>query len=62
MFTGATAALVLVGLAAGLALPHDDAVRFCGLAATAAALAYYAAPLSTLWDVIRTRYGRTCRL
>jgi hypothetical protein len=55
MFTGATAALVIVGLAAGLALPPDAAVRFVGLAATAAALAYYAAPLSTLWDVIRTR-------
>ena len=57
MFTAATAALVVVGLAAGLALPPDAAVRFVGLAATAAALAYYAAPLSTLWDVIRTRYA-----
>ena len=57
LFTGATAALVLVGLAAGLALPPDAALRFTGLAATAAALAYSAAPLSTIWDVIRTRYG-----
>ena len=60
MFTGATAGLVVVGLAAGLALAYDEAVRFVGAAATAAAPAYYAAPLSTMWDVIRTRCAPLC--
>jgi hypothetical protein len=55
-FTGCTAALVFVALLAGLALPSDGAAeRFVGGCATAAALAYYAAPLSSAWDVVRTR-------
>jgi hypothetical protein len=47
---------VFVGLLAGLAVhPSSTAERFVGACATAAALAYYAAPLSSIWDVVRTR-------
>ncbi len=50
--------LIFIGFLAGVALADDEtAMRTVGGAATTAAIAYYVAPLSTLWDVIRTRYG-----
>jgi hypothetical protein len=62
-FTACTGVLVFVALLAGLVIPSPAAAEsFVGGCATAAALLYYAAPLSSAWEVVRSRSAASLSL
>ena len=61
-FLAVVCALVFIAFLAGLALPDPQAsTRLVAGCATFAAIAYYAAPLSTLWEVLKTRCAPSAR-